>query len=135
MIRLLIVDNQPSVRQGLQMMLAAEPDLCVIGEATDGAAALDLATLLRPDIVLLDVDMPRLDGLATASALRSVCPQASVIILSFHDDACARKIAANTGAAAFVAKSMPAATLLTAIRQVACQPRGGSIPPVLPHNP
>ena len=134
MIRLLIVDNQPSVRKGLEMMLAAEPDLCVIGEATDGAAALDLATLLRPDIVLLDVDMPRLDGLATASALRSVCPQAAVIILSFRDDVCAGKIAADVGAA-FVAKSLPAATLLTAIRQVACQPRGGSIPPVLPHNP
>ena len=72
------------------MRLAAETDFSVIGEATDGQAALDLTTSLRPDVVLMDVDMPRLDGIATASALRLMCPQTSVIMLSFRDDVLTR---------------------------------------------
>ena len=117
MIRLLIVEDQLDVRRGLQMRLAAETDFSVIGEATDGQAALDLTTSLRPDVVLMDVDMPRLDGIATASKLRLMCPQTSVIMLSFQDDVLTRRLAEQAGAAAFVAKSMPADTLLTAIRQ------------------
>ena len=78
---------------------------------------MDLTTSLRPDVVLMDVDMPRLDGIATASALRLMCPQTSVIMLSFQDDVLTRRLAEQAGAAAFVAKSMPADTLLTAIRQ------------------
>lgn len=118
MIRLLIVEDQADVRKGLHMVLDAEPDLLVIGEASDGVAALDLATVLCPDIVLMDVDMPGMDGIATAIALRSAYPQASVIILSFHDDAQMREMAADAGAAAFVAKSRPTDALLTSIRQV-----------------
>ena len=117
MIRLLIVEDQPDVRRGLQMRLAAETDFSVIGEATDGQAAVDLTTSLRPDVVLMDVDMPRLDGIATASKLRLMCPQTSVIMLSFQDDVLTRRLAEQAGAVAFVAKSMPADTLLTAIRQ------------------
>jgi len=119
MIRLLIVGDQPGVREGLLMRLAAEADFDVIGEAANGQTALRLATLLCPDVVILDVDMPSLDGMATARALRSLCPYASVIILSFKDDALTRSLAEQAGAAAFVAKSLPAATLLSAIRQVA----------------
>ncbi len=114
------------------MFLAGEPDLCVIAEAPDGAAALDLATRLHPDIVVMDVDMPRLDGIATASSLRRICPQMGIIMLSLHDDARTRAHAAEAGAAAYVAKSMPVATLLTAIRQVACQRGNGSTRPALP---
>ena len=119
MIRLLIVEDQPGVRQGLHMLMDAESDLLVIGEAADGKAALDLATALRPDVVLMDVEMPRMDGIAATSALRLSQPRAAVIILSLHDDALTRARAKEAGAAAFVAKSMPADTLLTAIRQVA----------------
>jgi DNA-binding NarL/FixJ family response regulator len=119
MIRLLIVEDQPGVRKGLHMLLDAESDLSVIGEACDGEAALDLATSLCPDVVLMDVEMSRMDGLAATSALRLIRPQAAVIILSLHDDAPTRARARDAGAAAFVAKSMPAATLLTTIRRVA----------------
>ena len=118
MIRLLIVEDQLDVRRGLQMRLAAEMDFSVVGAAADGLAALDLTTLLRPDVVLIDVDMPRLDGIATASKLRLMCPQTSVIMLSFQDDVLTCRLAEQVGAAAFVAKSMPADTLLIAIRQV-----------------
>ncbi len=113
------------------MLLAGEPDLCVLGEAADGVTALDLAARLQPDIVLLDVDMPRLDGIATARSLRWLCPQTGIILLSIHDDARTQENAAEAGAAAFVAKSMPATTLLTAIRQVALQPGRKLTPPTL----
>lgn len=108
------------------MLLDTEPDLSLVGEAADGAAALDLAAALCPDIVLMDIDTPNGDGIETAWALRSLCPLASIVFISFHDDARMREIAAHAGAAAFVAKSMPVATLLTAIRQLGCQRVNGS---------
>ena len=119
MIRLLLVEDQPSVRKGMRMLLATEPDLSLVGEAPDGAAALDLAAALCPDIVLMDVDTPRLDEIETACALSSICPQASIIFISFQDDTRMREIAADAGAAAVVAKSMPVTALLASIRQVA----------------
>ena len=109
------------MRKGLAMYLAAEADLCVVGEAADGPTALDLATRFCPDIVLVDVEMPSMDGIAMTSTLHIDCPQVSVIILSIHDDVFALKRAAQAGAAAFVDKSMPADTLLTTIRQVVNQ--------------
>jgi DNA-binding NarL/FixJ family response regulator len=118
MIRLLIVGDQPGVRRGLLMRLAAEADFDVIGEAADVQTALRLVALLAPDVVLVDVDMPGLDGMAMTSALCSLCPNASTIMLSFRDDVHTRSLAEQTGAAAFVVKSLPAAALLSAIRQV-----------------
>jgi DNA-binding NarL/FixJ family response regulator len=122
----LIVEDQPAARKDLQMLLAAETDFSVIGEATDGQAALDLTTSLRPDVVLMDVETPRMDGIATTCELRLVQPHAAVIILSVRDDALSRARAKD--AAAFVAKSMPEETLLATIRQVAhlgCPPVSG----------
>ncbi len=127
MIRLMIVEDQPAVRQGLQMRLAAEPDLCVIGEAPDGEAALELVRSLRPDVVLMDVEMPGRDGIAATSALRSLYPQIEVIVLSIHDDVLTRARARDAGAAGFVAKSVPADTLLVTIRQVAHTSGSGPI--------
>jgi len=118
MICLLVVEGQPAVRKGLLMRLAAESDLSVVGEASDGQSALDLTTSLHPDIVLMDVDMPRLDGIAAANALCSFCPYVAVIMLSFRDDQLMRRLAEEAGAAAFVVKSVPADTLLSTIRQV-----------------
>jgi DNA-binding NarL/FixJ family response regulator len=117
MIRLLIVESQPAVRKGLHMRLSAESDLSVVGDASDGQTAVDLIAALHPDIVLVDVEMPRSD--ATANTLGLICQQAPVIILSMHDDAFTRTCAKEAGAAAFVAKSMPAEALLATIRQVA----------------
>jgi DNA-binding NarL/FixJ family response regulator len=119
MIRLLIVEDQPGVRKGLQMRLDAEADLLVIGEASDGEAAVNLVSSLCPDVVLMDVEMPRMDGIATTGALLLVRPQTAVIMLSLHDDVLTQARAKDAGAAAFVAKSMSADTLLRTIRQVA----------------
>jgi two-component system, NarL family, response regulator NreC len=116
-IRILIADDQPAVRKAIAMRLAAETDLLVIGEAADGVATLDLAMSLRPDIVLMDVEMPLMDGLAATYALRRLCPGTSVIILTIHDDELTRARAREVGATAFVSKSLPPDALLTAIRQ------------------
>ena len=119
MIRVLIVDDQPAVRQGLRMRLAAEPDLEVVGEAADGEVALSCAQALCPDVVLMDVEMPHMDGIAATDTLRKLCPSTAVIVLSMYDDARTRARAEDAGAAAFVAKSLPTDTLLATIRQVA----------------
>ena len=100
------------------MRLSAEPDFEVIGEAADGQAALELVSRFCPDVVVMDVEMPCSDGIATTHALLMICPSTEVVILSLHDDACTQARAKQAGAAAFVGKSMPTETLLTTIRQV-----------------
>ena len=101
------------------MCLDAEADLSVVGEALEGQTAIDLAKSLCPDVVLLDVEMPGINGIATARALHHSCPNTSIIMLSIHDDSLTRKLALDAGAAAFVTKSMPTEFLLTTIRKVA----------------
>jgi DNA-binding NarL/FixJ family response regulator len=118
MIKLLIVDDQPAVRQGLRMRLAAEPDLEVVGEAADGEVALHSVRTLCPDVVLMDVEMPRMDGIAATDTLRKLCPSTAVIMLSIYDDVRTRARAEVAGAVAFVPKSAPAGMLLAAIRQL-----------------
>jgi DNA-binding NarL/FixJ family response regulator len=119
MIRLLIVEDQPDVRKGLHMRLNAEADLAVIGEAVSGEAALVLAPLLRPDVVLMDVEMPRMDGITATKELHLILPGTAIIISTIYDDARTRARAQEAGAAAFITKSMPVTMLLAAIRQVA----------------
>ncbi len=119
MIRLLVVEDQRVLQKGLHMRLTAEPDLSVVGEASDCVAALDLTTSLCPDVVLVDVEPSRLETGATENALRSICRQVPVIILGLHDDARMQARAEAAGAAAFVTKSMPADSLPSMIRQVA----------------
>lgn len=122
MITMLLVDDQPAVRRGLRMRLTLEPDMLIVGEAGDGQAALDLAQTLSPDVVLMDVAMPRMDGIAATGALRSAAPGSAVVMLSLHDDAAIQARAREAGALAFVAKHEGVDRLLAAVRQVA----GGS---------
>ena len=101
------------------MRLAAEPDMTVVGEAADGAAALDLVEEVRPEVVLMDVAMPILDGIQATSLLRQLHPEVAVIVLTMYEDAATRTRAAHAGAAGFVAKSAPIECLLDAIRDTA----------------
>ncbi|MFN8558225.1 MAG: response regulator transcription factor [Dehalococcoidia bacterium] len=119
MITLLLIDDQPSVRQGLRMRLELEPDVAIVGEAGDGAAAVDLARQLHPDVVLMDVKMPVMDGIAAADAIRALDPHPAVVMLTLHDDVVTRRRCQAAGAAAFVSKHEAHQSLIPAIRRVA----------------
>jgi len=119
MIRVLLVDDQSVVRRALRGRFHLEPDLEVVGEASTGSEALALAQTLSPDVVLMDIEMPEMDGITATAALRRVVPQSSVVILSIHDDAQARARTQAAGAVALVEKRGATETLLAAIRQAA----------------
>lgn len=118
-IRVLLVDDQSNVRRGLTMRLSLEPDIEVVGEAADGRAAVEAARRLRPSVVLMDVEMPELDGIAATTEIRAALPGTEVVILTLHDDADTRCRAEAAGAASFVAKHRMDGALLEAIRRAA----------------
>ncbi len=119
MITLLLVDDQPQVLRGLGMRLALEPDVVVIGEAADAEAALQLAEQLNPDVVVMDVELPGMDGIAATQMLKHRSPDRAVVMLSLHDDAMTQRRAREAGASAFVAKHRMEGPLLAAIREAA----------------
>lgn len=116
MITIVIVDDQSAIRAGLRMRLGLEADIQVIGEARDGNEALDAVSRLRPDIVIMDMEMPVMDGLTATKALQSLVPNTQVIILTIHDDEATRRQAREAGAAAFVSKHGDDVVLLNTIR-------------------
>lgn len=116
MITVLLVDDLPVVRRGLRMGLALEPDLQVVGEAGDGAEALRLAAVLDPQVIILDIELPGMDGIAACTRLRAAGERAAVVMLSIHEDGADRRQALAAGAAAFVSKHEPVEALLAAIR-------------------
>ena len=119
MITLLLVDDQPGVLAGLKMRLGLEADFSVIAVARDGAEALCKADACHPDVAVMDVRMPVMDGIAATRALHDREPHCRVVILTLHDDAATRAQALAAGAAAFVAKHEPTDKLLAAIRDAA----------------
>ena len=124
-IRVLLVDDQPTVLHGLRVRFQLEPDMQVVGEASNGSDALTLAQTLIPDVVLMDIEMPGMDGIEATVALHKAVPQSAVVILSIHTDQQARRRAQTAGAVAFVEKRGTTDILLTAIRQAAGQTGNG----------
>ena len=118
-LRVLIVDDQQLVRMGFRMILEAEDDLEVVGEAGDGHDALRLAEQLRPDVVLMDVRMPGLDGIATTRQLLEISPRSRVIILTTFDLDEYAFGGLRAGASGFLVKDTRPAELLAAVRAVA----------------
>ena len=117
-IRVLIADDHEVVRRGIVLTIEAEPDLAVVGEATTGAEAVELARTMRPDVVLLDIQMPDMDGIAAAAAIRAVQQPAVLILSSFSDDA--RVYAAmRAGVQGYLLKEMSGSALVAAIRGAA----------------
>jgi DNA-binding NarL/FixJ family response regulator len=122
MITVLVVDDEATVREGLRMRLALEEDLFVIGEAGSGNEALVKTLALEPDVVLLDVEMGDMDGIAVTARLRDEGAPTAVVILTIHGDARTRARAEAAGATAFVEKHSPDSALLSAIQQAAHPP-------------
>lgn len=121
MIRLVLVDDQPVVRQGLGRRLSLENDMTVVGEASNGREATTLVERLTPDVVLMDVEMPEMDGISATAMIRTVSVKSAVVLLSIYDDAATRARAQAAGAAAFVHKSGEVEMLIAMIRQAAEQ--------------
>jgi DNA-binding NarL/FixJ family response regulator len=120
MIKVLIADDQAMVRQGFGALLSAQPDLLVVGDAADGAAAVDKARALDPDVVLMDVRMPVLDGLgATRKLLGGLRDRPKVLILTTFDLDDYVYEALRAGASGFLLKDAPAEDLVHAVRVVA----------------
>ncbi|HEX8969379.1 MAG TPA: response regulator transcription factor, partial [Chloroflexota bacterium] len=103
---------------GLRMRLGREVDLAIVGEAEDGPQAIEVASALRPDVVLLDVALPGADGISVAGRLRTLVPDTRVVMLSLYDDAITRDRARAAGATTLVGKHEPLPNLLRAIRGV-----------------
>ena len=114
--RLVVADDQAIVREGLRTLLASEPDFEVVGEATDGHEALELCRNLQPDLVLMDVMMPRMDGLAAIRTIRSEGCAASILVLSIHGDPDYLFEAVQAGASGYVIKDAGKRELIGAIR-------------------
>jgi DNA-binding NarL/FixJ family response regulator len=123
-IRLLIADDHPVVRDGLRAMLATQPDMEVIGEAASGTEAVEQARALRPDVVLMDLQLPELDGPAAIATLRDTQPALHVLVVTtFGSDADITR-AIDAGATGYLLKDAPRDQLFTAIRAAA---RGESV--------
>jgi len=118
-IGVLIVDDHRVVRAGIRGMLAGEEDIDVVGEATNGQEAVDLAGDLDPHVVLMDLNMPGVDGIAAAKALRTSLPETHVLVLTTYDTDADISSAIDAGAVGYVLKDAPREELLHAIRQAA----------------
>lgn len=119
MIRVGIVDDQPLVRSGLMMILAAEDDIDIVGQAADGDGALALVTDVLPDVLLLDVQMPGFDGLAVMERIAGLEVQTRVLMLTTFDLDEYVYRALRSGATGFLVKDMPGEDIVTAVRQAA----------------
>jgi DNA-binding NarL/FixJ family response regulator len=113
-----IADDHELARSGLRSMLAGEPDLEIVGEAATGREALAVCSRLRPDLVLMDVRMPELDGLAATEAIKEAYPDTSVVIVTLYEDPDYLFKAIRAGAAGYVLKDATRGELLGAVRGV-----------------
>jgi DNA-binding NarL/FixJ family response regulator len=118
-IRILLADDHAVVRQGFKMILGAQSDMEIVGEAGNGREAVDLAEQLRPDVVVMDVAMPELNGIEATRRLFSSTPHARVIALSMHKDSVYVREILRAGARGYLLKDSGANDLVSAVRAVA----------------
>ncbi|WP_301112516.1 response regulator transcription factor [Microbacterium sp.] len=117
-IHLLIADDQALVRGALGALLELEPDLTVIGMASDGAEALRLAAELRPDVCLMDIQMPGMDGVEATRRIREVSPETRILVVTTFARPGYLRAALDAGASGFIVKDTPAEQLAEAVRRV-----------------
>jgi len=118
MIRVLIVDDHELIRMGLESVLASQPDFELCGNAADGAAGVELARMTAPDVVVMDVTMPYMDGVAATRTIVRECPDARVVVLSWRADKSSVARALAAGASAYLVKETDWTDVVAAIRSV-----------------
>ena len=118
-IRIVLVDDEAMVRVGLRMVLSGEPDLEVVGEASDGAEAVDVVLESRPDVVLMDVRMPRVDGIEGSRRVLAAAPDVKVVVLTTFDEDEYVEAALRSGVSGFLLKVAPPERLIDGVRTVA----------------
>lgn len=117
-VRILIVDDHQIIRQGLQLLLAQEPDFDLVGEAADGEQAIAQADALTPDVVLMDVNMPGMNGIEATRLIKQKHPDMKVVVLSMFDDRHFIEAMQQAGASGYVVKEAAYELLVSAIREV-----------------
>ena len=118
-IHILLADDHAVVRQGFKMILAAQPDMEIVGEAGNGREALDLAGQLQPDVIVMDVAMPELNGIEATRRIADVSPRSRVLALSMHKDSVYVREILRAGARGYLLKDSIASDLLAAVRAIA----------------
>jgi len=120
-IRVVLADDHPIVREGLRQLVNAQPDMRVVGEAADGAAACKAARELHPDVLVMDLSMPVLDGAEATLQVRRDCPNVRVLALTVHEERQYLTQLLRAGASGFVLKRAAASELVRAVRTVAAR--------------
>ena len=115
-IRILIAEDHAIVREGIRMILGEEPDFDVVGEAKDGREALELAQQLAPDVIVMDISMPRMTGIEATPQIRRLCPGTRVLILTMHEEESYVFQLLRAGASGYVLKRAAAQDLVEAVR-------------------
>jgi DNA-binding NarL/FixJ family response regulator len=118
-IRVLIIDDHPVVRDGLRLILDRRPDLEVVGDAGDGHSAVELAARVRPDVAIVDLDLPRLDGVRVIAELARVVPRCRCLVLTLHEDDRHVGDALAAGAAGYLVKGASSGDIERAVRTAA----------------
>jgi DNA-binding NarL/FixJ family response regulator len=116
--RILVVDDNPSIRHSLRSLLELNPRWKICGEAADGLEAVRRAADLHPDVIIMDLEMPRLNGLEATRRIHGLSPAARILILTLHENAILPKLAQDSGAQGYVVKTEPLEVLTRAIEAV-----------------
>jgi NarL family two-component system response regulator LiaR len=117
-IRVLVVDDHAILREGIRSLLENQPDVCVVGEAADGQEALEKVAITQPDLVLMDIAMPQMDGLEATKRIKAAHPEVQILVLTQHDNREFVLPLLEAGAAGYVLKRSGSRELLAAIRGV-----------------
>lgn len=117
-IRIVLADDHKIVRQGLRVLLGVEQGFEIVGEAADGLEAVSITERLRPNILLLDLSMPKLHGIEVIKRVKTSSPATKIVVLSIHDSDIYKTRAAEAGASGYVVKSAGSEEVITEIRQM-----------------